>query len=160
MPIEFKDDVKYWNGLGVSLGGRYRITDFNIAARVDVLHLASYTVGEYGDPGNGRPVNGVNDKATDPVVIEARICPTYNGLGAVAFGLDLGFRYTSESKLPNGDGDKKANTKMGFGAFVKSGFSNGSIKTGVTYTLAPLEDGKVNGQSVLQIPVALEYSFF
>jgi hypothetical protein len=126
--------------------------DFNIAGRVDAMHLGAYT--------GGRPTSGGNDKATDSPVIDIRLVPTY-GLPVITVGLDLGCRITGESKADNGDGNKDNITELGFGAFVRKSFPNGSIKAGVTYSIAPLNnDGKLNGYNILQIPVFLEYSFF
>jgi hypothetical protein len=153
LPVEFKDIKKqYFNGIDASLGAKYRIMDFNIAGRVDAMHLGVYTW--------GRPTVEINEKQTDSTVIDIRLVPTYS-FPVITAGLDLGCRITGESKTDNGDGNKDNKTELGFGAFVRKSFPNGSIKAGVAYSIAPLNnDGKLNGQNIFQIPIVLEYSFF
>jgi len=178
MPLEFKENVqgidenKYSRGFDVSMAASYRASAFNIAARVDVTHLASYMVGDEWMGYEGRPTSGSNNKASDSPVIDVRLVPTYSFGGmqifgldlsssALTVGLDLGYRVTLESKDAAGTGNKDAKTELGFGAFIKQSFANGSIKAGVTYSLAPLNnEGKLHGQNIIQIPLILEYNFF
>ncbi|MCL2127513.1 MAG: hypothetical protein FWH38_04605 [Treponema sp.] len=159
MPVEFTDlAVKYGNGFDFSLGATYRASALNIAARVDAMHLGAFSYDSNTDSG-GRST-GSDNKAADSPVVDFRLVPSYS-FPAVTVGLDLGLRVTGESKAANGDGNKDSMTELGFGAFVKMGFAGGYAKTGLIYSLAPLNnDGKAHGQSVLQIPIVLEYWFF
>jgi hypothetical protein len=153
MELKYKDaDNSLTDGLAVSVGANYNSGSFGLGARVDAKGLGAHTR------------VSKDDKSEDGMTMVFRVVPTF-ALDAATLGLDVAFKLVGESKEYNGDGGKDAYSQIGFGAFVSKGLGKGSVKAGLSLTLAPNysngDTGKGKyGQTMFQIPVLLEYAFF
>ncbi|MDR2953075.1 MAG: hypothetical protein LBU82_07515 [Treponema sp.] len=156
--------LESWGGMAIGAGAIYDINAFNITGRVDS------TFGAYKR--NSKDDKNFYDDSSKPLTLDIRLVPSYD-LGSVneklantKVGLDFGFAILEGNKI---DVDGKpydpstARFRWGIGAFISKNFSNGYIKTGVTYTSPTIYENKNqktrSAEDMVQIPLVLEYNF-
>ena len=154
-PLELKNsdvgDYSISKGVDIGLGATFNTGAIGIGARVDITGLGAYADGRGKD----------NKKEVSATTI-IRLVPTF-GLGEATLGLNVALKLQGAPKDKDGKDAENWNwSQIGFGAFVSKGLGNGSVKAGLSYTLAPNsgKDNKAYGISVFQIPIILEYAFF
>jgi len=153
-----------FRGIDIGLGANYGISDFNITFMGQVKSLGGY--GGYSM--DLAHVDG-NDKSADSLTLAFNLIPSYDfSFGTLGLSMML-YTKTAAKDTEGNEMKDSVFTQWGAGAFYKKGFGKGYIKTGVTYTSAPIEtrvlpDNKTetgaNGRYQITIPIIFEYAFF
>ena len=151
----------HFRGIDIGLGTSFKTGDFNLAFMGMVKSLGGYggydtTLARYEG----------NDKSADSLTLSFNLIPSYDfNFGTI--GLSLMF-YTKTAAIGTDGNEIKHSvfTQYGVGAFYQKGFGKGYLKTGVTFTPAPIEtqiltgNTGANGRFQITIPIIFEYAFF
>ena len=181
LPTTTSLDTKYFRGIDIGLGVFYRYQAFSISGMAQAKYLGSY--GTF--PGTAHTVS--DDAGKDGMQLTLNFIPSYD-FDFATVGLSLVFTTKTANKgIPAcvncGSTDcaekQTAWTQFGLGAWIKKGYAGGYIKTGITWTPAPIETGHYiipgaggpgtlspeartgfNGRGIVTIPIIFEYAFF
>jgi hypothetical protein len=139
-------DITVTPGFQLNLGWTFSADALKLALRLATDFGASVDV----------DVSGV-DKYQQGLALNAHFVPEYDA-GFAVIGADLGLAIKAKDKMGD-DIDSSDSTQLGFGVFLRKGFSNGDIQTGLALQLAPTVDGDPAGKTVFSIPVIMHYWF-